>query len=208
MTDAHDWLPDLSELASRPGPFVFPWPMPSNPGAIVSFADTSRWRDFVLSLSVQPTLPEIVRHKFYRAQKLYYLGWLDVDLIKAGEVVALAALELGLKDRYLSDVLASYRAGGKKPPKKIMLHELLVHMVEKDGLTNEKLPIYRRTGGNPVARILGEAKPSLAEIRNALAHGDPFDGLPQSGLLELVRDLVDYAYRGWIEEHARATGAA
>ena len=46
-----------------------------------------------------------------------------------------------------------------------------------------------------VSRLTGDAKPSLAEIRNSLAHGDAFDALPWSGLLELVRDLIDYAYR-------------
>ena len=31
-----------------------------------------------------------------------------------------------------------------------------------------------------------------------MAHGDPFDGLPVGGLLELVRDLINYAYRDFI----------
>src|SRR5258708_16317405 len=77
MMDPRDYLPDLEVLAARPGPFLFPWPVPGNPGGLVSFADASRWRDFVLSLGVHPSLPEVVRLKFYRAQKLYYLGWLD-----------------------------------------------------------------------------------------------------------------------------------
>ncbi|WP_333885786.1 hypothetical protein [Sphingobium yanoikuyae] len=38
-------------------------------------------------------------------------------------------------------------------------------------------------------------KPTLDERRNALAHGDPFDGMPTSGLVELVRDLISFAYR-------------
>ena len=28
-----------------------------------------------------------------------------------------------------------------------------------------------------------------------MAHGDPFDGFPVGGLLELVRDLIVYSYR-------------
>jgi hypothetical protein len=32
-----------------------------------------------------------------------------------------------------------------------------------------------------------------------MAHGDPFDGLPVGGLLELVRDLIGYAYRDVIQ---------
>jgi len=49
---------------------------------------------------------------------------------------------------------------------------------------------------NPMAR-----KPSLADRRNGMAHGDPFGesgaGGPCAGLLELLRDLIDYAYRDW-----------
>ncbi|MBS2127077.1 hypothetical protein KEX41_02265 [Burkholderia thailandensis] len=41
---------------------------------------------------------------------------------------------------------------------------------------------------------------TLAGIRNSLAHGDPFDGLPWGGLLELVRDLIEYAYRSYLLE--------
>jgi len=43
-------------------------------------------------------------------------------------------------------------------------------------------------------------RPTLAELRNSLAHSDPFDGLPWSGLLELVRDLIEYAYRSYLQE--------
>jgi hypothetical protein len=168
---------------------------------MVSFANASEWREFVLSLGVHPSLPETVRLKFYRAQKLHLLGWLDVDLIKAGELSALVALELGLKDRYLGKIQASFRAKKKKPPP-INLHWMLTHMVKEDGLTNEMLPIFRRTGGDPIARVLGELRPSLADIRNSLAHGDPFDGLLQAGLLELVRDLINFAFRGCIREIA------
>jgi hypothetical protein len=53
------------------------------------------------------------------------------------------------------------------------------------------------------ARATRQAKHSpprttLAAIRNSLAHGDPFDDLPWSGLFELVRDLIHYAYRDMI----------
>jgi hypothetical protein len=60
---------------------------------------------------------------------------------KVGELVALTALELALKDRY-GDCLAD---PGKKPP---MLHVLLRHMVEKDGFTDEILPLVQRYGGS------------------------------------------------------------
>jgi hypothetical protein len=36
---------------------------------------------------------------------------------------------------------------------------------------------------------------TLADIRNDAAHGYSFDGFPWTGLMELVRDLIEYAYR-------------
>ena len=51
--------------------------------------------------------------------------------------------------------------------------------------------------------MVGNLLPRLAERRNGLAHGDPFEGLPTGGLLELARDLINFAYRGYIVEAAR-----
>jgi hypothetical protein len=45
--------------------------------------------------------------------------------------------------------------------------------------------------------LTGTTNPDLAEIRNDLAHGAPFGDFPSAGLLELVRDLMAYAYRNW-----------
>ena len=53
-----------------------------------------------LALSPRRAIPEVIARKFERAQKLYVLTWLDFDLIKAGELVAMTALELALTDRY------------------------------------------------------------------------------------------------------------
>jgi hypothetical protein len=70
-------------------------------------------------------------------------------------------------------------------------------MVTHDGLTDAKVPMLQRCGGGTVVGFLtGEYKPGLAERRNDLAHGAPF-GSPCAGLFELVRDLIDYAYRDW-----------
>jgi hypothetical protein len=67
-----------------------------------------------------------------------------------------------------------------------------------DGLTDDKIPMVQKSGGSVIVRINGDVKPSLAQIRNSQAHGDPFDGFPCGGLLELVRDLIQYAYREMI----------
>jgi hypothetical protein len=82
---------------------------------------------------------------------------------------------------------------------------LLRYMPEHDGLTDDNEPMnVRCRGGTVVDVLIGTRKPSLAQIRNDLAHVYPFDGFPWSGLLELVRDLIEYAYRN---SHPRSTGS-
>ena len=162
---------------------------------MVSFSNYAEWQDFFLGLDLAQGAPAIVTAKYNRALKLHLLSWIDIDIIKAGEITALTTLELALKDRY-GDKLRKDRNGN------ISFNRLLRYMVERDDLTDEKLKICRRCGlGSVVKRLTGENEPSLADIRNNLAHGYPFDGLPQSGLLEVVRDLIEYAYRHMIVEH-------
>jgi hypothetical protein len=185
-------------LEQRPNdPLTIPWPSPGNPAGFLSFSTVTEWRDFVLTFNLSRGVPEIVATKFKRAQKLFFLGWIDADLIKAGELVAFTALELALKDRYGNRSLA----------------HLLKHIVEKDGLTDDKIPMVRRCGGNVVSHLTrptGNANPilsdnrnsCLSDIRNSLAHGDPFDACLWSGLFELIRDLIDYAYRDFVRTQA------
>jgi hypothetical protein len=141
----------------------------------------------VLNLGLRAGIPDIVTAKFERAQKLHILAWIDFDLIKAGELVALTALELALNDRYRPKAKAKYGNAA--------FAHLLRYMPEHDGLTDDKLPMIRRSGGTVVDLVNGTCEPSLADIRNDSAHGYPFDGFPWAGLLELVRDLIEYAYR-------------
>lgn len=174
------WLDLIASAQDRTtNPLLLPWAAARNPGGFLSFSNASDWFRFVEGLALPPGIPDIVVSKYHRAQKLYLLGWIDVDLIKAGELVAFTALELALVNQY-----------GKK-----RLDHLLKHMVKADGLTDQKIPLIVKHGGTAVTRLTGEAKPTLAEIRNSLAHGDPFDGLPWGSLLELIRDLIEYAYR-------------
>jgi hypothetical protein len=117
--------------------------------------------------------------------------------LKAGELAALIALELALMDRY----------GGQITKSKRSFAALLKFMVESDGLTDDRIPMVVRCGGTAVGQLIGATHPTLAERRNALAHGDPFDGLPTGGLLELVRDLINYAYRHYLAEAASLSPA-
>ncbi|MCW3837263.1 hypothetical protein ACFQ1E_14200 [Sphingomonas canadensis] len=185
MTDPADIV-----MQFRREPLLLPWPADGNPGAFLQFETGAQWRDFVAGLGIDPRTPAIVRAKFDRAQRLYLFGWIDFNLIKAGELAALIALELALMDRY----------GGAIPKRKRSFSTLLQHMAEVDGLTDAQIPMSVRCGGKAIGQLTGEIHPTLAERRNLLAHGDPFDGLPTGGLLELARDLINYAYRGYIAE--------
>lgn len=187
--------PDRSHivLTDRAEPVLLAWPMPGNPGGFVQFERAAEWRNFVEGLGIDARIPDTVRTKFARAQTLYLLGWIDFSLVKAGELAALIALELAVMDRY----------GGQISKRKRNFAALLKHMVEADGLTDAQIPMVTRCGGTAVGQLTGETHPTLAERRNTLAHGDPFEGLPTGGLLELVRDLVNFAYRDYIAEAAR-----
>ena len=180
---------DMLSGVHRDMPLVLPWPVLGNPGGFIEFSTATQWQAFVSSLSLPSGIPEIVTAKFRRAQMLHFLAWLYFDLIKAGELVALSTLELALNDRYGSKIKMR---GGYRP-----FADLLKYMVH-DGLTDEKIAMVRRSGGSAIGFVNGNSKPSLAEIRNKQAHGDPFDGFPYGGLLELVRDLIEYAYRDMI----------
>ena len=79
-------------------------------------------------------------------------------------------------------------------------------MHKRDGLTNDLLPSVRKYGGDVVRLLTDEAEPSLTDTRNVRMHGNPFGSGYQSGLLELVRDLIEYAYRKRIEDMRRSQG--
>ena len=189
MTFNKEFLDAVALAAEHsPEPLVVPWPTRGNLGGFVSFASFAEWRDFVQGLGLRGSVPDIVRLKFHRAQKLYLLGWIDIDLIKAGELIGLTVLELALTDCYGRQTTKAYG--------NMAFAHLLRYMPEHDGLTDEKVGMNICCGGGTVIGLLtGAREPSLADIRNDSAHGDPFDGFPRSGLLELVRDLIDYAYR-------------
>jgi hypothetical protein len=206
-----DYFDSFATAREEAEPFHVPWPMPGNPSSFPSFATFAEWRAFVLQFSLYPMLPLTVAGKFERAQKLYILTWIDFDLIKAGELVALTALELALTDRYAGKEIERRRKlttkKAEEEKRKIWKGEkwwaenpsfadLLKHMVDHDGLTEDQIPMNRRCGppSKALGMVTGETRPSLWDIRNDLAHGAPFGEFPWAGLLELVRDLINYAY--------------
>jgi hypothetical protein len=174
-------------------PLTLLWPRPGHPGGqLISFPGFTDWQAFVFDLSMRRVVPKIVADKFERGQRLLLFAWVDFDLFTAAELIALTALELALRD--------CYGAKLKRPNGSIHFADSLRYMVEQDGLTDQKVPMLQKCGGGTVVGLLiGKSKPTLAERQNGLAHGDPFGlsgaGSFCAGLFELVRDLIDYAYR-------------
>jgi hypothetical protein len=203
--DFPEFDPDRSVV-----PLALTWPRPGNPVPVyLSFSNLADWRRFIEEFDLDPLVPQMMWEKYRRAQKLYYLGWIDGDCIKAGELAALVALELALIDRYGAPGQTKRPRNGGRP----VLASLITTWVEEDGLTDDQLPIFRKYGGGSIVRNLYETKderkargnnvlPSmnLVERRNRAAHGDPFDSMTAAGLIEVVRDLIEYAYRDFIRE--------
>jgi hypothetical protein len=193
--------------AARPGPLVIPWPTRGNLGGFRSFATFWEWAEAIKALGVHEAVPNFQQAKFERAQKLYVLGWLDLDLIKAGELVALSALEVALVGSYGTKLWRNrkIKIGQTKTTTRVPapFADYLKFMVEEDGLTDAHLPCVEKYRGTVVGALTGKSQPSLAERRNDLAHGNSFERLASSGLLELVRDLIEYAYRDRIVEFNR-----
>jgi len=188
-------------------------------GAFQSFDTFGDWRTFWLGFALSPGIPTYVVGGFERAQKLFLLAWLDLDLASAGELVAFTVLEYALKDRYLGkERERRWTASSEKAKKegrpltrrekewteRISFADLLRYMVEHDGLTDEKVGLVRRSGGTVKDLLTGDRDPSLANMRNSRAHGSPFETGFTAGLLELIRDLIGYAYR----DMARQTAVA
>jgi heme exporter protein D len=203
-----------------PGPRTIPWPTRERVDDLVHFESYGQWQKFILAFDLPVGVPGVVKDAFDRARKVYLLSWVDFDLVVVGEAAALASLELAVRSRYMSIEVERRRAKlaenvrrqkreatlrENDDTQKITFSRLLEMMVEVDGLTDDKIPLIQNTGGSVVGRLTSEAEPALAEIRNIRAHGNPFGSGFEAGLLELIRDLIVYAYREATKE-AQALG--
>jgi len=173
------------------------WAGSSSATELYVFSHLSEWRHFIDGLSLNCQVPQTIDSKYERARCLYFLAWINPDVIKAGELAALAVLELSLRNVYFS----AYNELNPKKRINSFFRPGLEYMVEHDFLTDEKLPIFQKYRRPVVSNLYcKESKDktgTLVDIRNSLAHGDPFDALPYSGLLEVVRDLIGYMYRNF-----------
>lgn len=208
------------------GRLTIPWPAPGVPNHIACFESANQWLGFLHQFDLHPAVPWPTATKYLRAQKLYAYAWLEFDFVKAGEMMALAALEGALRDCYGRKVIAVRAENkGRGEP---MLAEFMTYMIEHDGLTDRTFPFSQRYRQRPKERVVealyessvdrekrrirtkaAKRSPSasivvspitLATIRNGLAHGEPLEGWPWAGLLEIVKDLIEYAYRARIAE--------
>jgi hypothetical protein len=184
-------MTDFDLSGFRSGPMTLMWQTPHSAAELVTFDHAADWQRCVRGFTLQSTPPQIVTRKFQRALTLYELAWFSYDVFKPAELAALAALELALLNHYGTAAKPARKPRKGEDVVRASFSELLRHMVEKDGLTPRAIASLAR---NKVSEI-GPVFQNLLRIRNGLAHGDPFDGQHQVGLIELVRDLIDYAYR-------------
>jgi hypothetical protein len=103
MTIAPDLLATLAFAAEKfPGSRTLPRPSPCTPGGFVEFADFAAWQRVILGFRLSSGVPLNMADLFDRALKLHLVAWLDFDLVTAGEMAALTALEHSLCDCYTS----------------------------------------------------------------------------------------------------------
>ncbi|HEX7326598.1 MAG TPA: hypothetical protein VF292_14810 [Rhodanobacteraceae bacterium] len=160
-----------------------PGPVPGNPAAIRGFTELTQWRRFVLDLQLSGRPPDAILQAHERVLRVLYLAWFDGAVIKFAELGALACLEAAISSRY--------------PQKFRGLEQALKYLIPQSGVTDANLRVVRECGGAAIANLVRHSNgggPALSEIRNQIAHGDPFATLPYGGLFEVVRDLTDFMY--------------
>jgi len=154
----------------------------------LEFHHITEWRDYLLSLQIRSAkVPAIHAGAYHVALRMLLLAWADTCLIKPAELQALRSLESALRGVYFQALFERRRASKPKLVREKFrpgLGVFLAYMTARDDLD--------QSSHNESKRITGNA---LSVIRDSLAHGDPFNGLPWGGLLESVRDVMEYAYR-------------
>ena len=155
---------------------------------VMAFHHISQWRDYLLTLQINdPRVPTIHVDTYHAALRALLLAWIEPAVIKPAELQALRSLEGALRGVYFHPlyVKARGRRHELKPEDfRPGLGKLLDLMIDHDGLPAALHNEPKRAAGN-----------ALDTIRNALAHGDPFNSLPWGGLFESMREVITHAYR-------------
>ncbi|CAN5380356.1 hypothetical protein BH10PSE4_BH10PSE4_45990 [soil metagenome] len=195
--------PLATKLVRQPGALSVPWPDrdPVLGGRL--FSTFHDWHKFIDTLSLNATVPTRLAERWTRVQSAYLVSWLSPDLLVAADLISFTALEYAVMDRYGHLATPRPKYDPKKPnaQMRVSFAKALDYIVTGDGLTDAKLPFVAKYGGGVIGRLVqrNATRPTLPDIRNRLAHGEPLEPGPTSGLPELVRDLIDYAYRAWPE---------
>lgn len=197
--------PALSPLAEKlrrqKGVLAIPWPDRDLVPAWRAFKSFDDWYAFVDDLSLNAYTPLKLAERWTRVQTAYLFAWLSPDHLIAADLLTFTALEYAVVDRY-GHLTQPRQVYDPKKPDKLMrtsFGKALDYIVTGDGLTDAALPFSQKYGGEVTRRLVHKrpVKPTLPDIRNRLAHGEPLEPGPTAGLPELVRDLIDYAYRDW-----------
>ncbi len=193
--------PLAAKLQRHPGQLSLSWPDhdPLQGGRL--FLKFDDWYAFIDALSLTAQTPTKLAARWTRVQSAYLLAWLTPDHLIAADLLTFTALEYAVMDRYGHLATPRPKYNPKKPnaSMRVSFGKALDYIVTGDGLTDAILPFSLKYGGGVTNRLVHDnpTRPTLPDIRNWLAHGEPLEPGPTSGLPELVRDLIDYAYRGW-----------
>jgi len=188
MQEAEDRLsffPSVNCDSRLGNPLLLPGPVPGNPVAMRQFTTIAQWDAYLKTLRLSGTPPGLLQRDYEHMLRVLALAWWEAPVIKLAELAALARLETAITLRY--------------PGKKFRgLESAMQHLIQSNNVSNSDLRTYRESGGAIVENLLLDRKSprgtSLSEIRNRLAHGDPFETMPWAGLFEVVRDLIDFMY--------------
>ena len=75
--DLPEFDPDRSAV-----PLTLMWSRPGNPGPVyLTFSNLAAWQQFIAEFDLNPLVPQVMWDKYHRAQRLYYLGWIDGDCL-------------------------------------------------------------------------------------------------------------------------------
>ena len=176
----------------RSHPFVYPMDY----GELRQFISIKEWYAYIRTLRIQPkqvAIPYI--DAFDEALRALFLSYLFPEFSKLGEMKALAVLEGALKEAYrhkMCERTVKPKAPGTNPtvehrPRCASLDECLEWAVKYDSLEPKLVD-------STIGRRRAEA---LNVIRNKQMHGTFEEMLPWGGLFEVIKETIEYAFRGW-----------
>lgn len=173
---------------------TFTYPM--DYGELREFPTIEGWYAYVQSLRIYPrqvTIPYV--DAFDEALRALFMAYLLPEFAKLAEMKTLAVLEGALKEAYQHKMC--YRTVkpqtlGDNPraehkPQCVSLDVCLEWAVENDGLESR---LVDRTIGRRRAEALNV-------IRNKQMHGSFEEMFPWGGLFEVIKETIEYAFRGW-----------